>query len=222
MTAFNAIMMRDIVLGFRAGGGAFLTTIFFAIVVLVFAFAVGPDRALMSMIAAPVLWAAALLSTLVSFDRIFQTDFEDGTLDVIVETADLLEVRILAKAAAHWVTSCLPLIIITPLLALLLSLPSGTWAPLIISLIIGTPALSLIGTLVAGLTVSLRRVNILITILAMPLFTPALIFGVGAGRTSGFSDPAFAPALLLLGACVLISLIMAPLAGAAAIRANLD
>ena len=116
----------------------------------------------------------------------------------------------------------MPLIIITPLLSFLLSLPASSWAPLLISLIIGTPALALIGTLVAGLTVSLRRANILITILAMPLFTPALIFGVGAGRAAGLNDPTFTPSLLLLCACVLVSLIIAPIAGAAAIRANLD
>jgi len=222
MTAFLAIISRDVALGFRAGGGALLAAMFFALMILMFALAVGPDKALLSVVAAPILWAAALLAALVSFDRIFQADYEDGTLDTLVETADMLEMRVLAKALAHWIATCLPLIVLTPLLALMLNLPGGGFGPLIVSLLIGTPALSLIGALTAALTVTLRRANILVTVLAAPLFTPILIFGVAAAKTTTFADAAFTPAILLLSASALFSLIVAPLGGAAAIRANLD
>ena len=108
MTAFLALIRRDATLGFRAGGGALQTVFFFALTTLVFALAVGPDIALLARLAAPILWASVLLSSLVSLDRIFQADFEDGSLDVLIETADILELRVLAKAVGHWLSACLP------------------------------------------------------------------------------------------------------------------
>ena len=164
------------------------------------------------------------MATLVSFDRIFQADYEDGTLDTLVETSgDARSAGVWPKAVAHWIATCLPLIVLTPLLALMLNLPAGGFGPLIASLIIGTPALSLIGALAAALTVSLRRASILVTVLAAPLFTPVLHLWGRRGQGCGLlADPAFAPAILLLTASALVSLIVAPFAGAAAIRANLD
>jgi len=221
MNAFSAIVVRDIKLAFRSGGGAFLACIFFGLMILLFALAVGPDKALMSRISAPILWTAALLSTLVSFDRIFQADFEDGSLDVIVETLDPLEAAVFAKAAAHWLSTCLPLIILTPALGLMTNLQAQGFTPLFISLLLGTPALSLIGTLSSALTVALRRANILMIILSAPLFSPILIFGVGAANAGAIGDPNYLPMLMLLAAASLVSLIVAPFAGAAAIRVNL-
>ncbi|MCA8896888.1 MAG: heme exporter protein CcmB [Parvularculaceae bacterium] len=222
MNGFLAIISRDVALGFKAGGGTVQTALFFALTALVFAIAVGPDTALLSRIAAPTLWAAALLSALVSLDRIFQADFEDGSLDVIVETADLLEGRVLAKAIAHWIAACLPLILATPVLALLLSLPAQGYWPLVLSLLVGTPALSFIGAISAAVTLSLRRAGVLIAILTAPLYAPALIFGVAAANAGASGAPNFIPSLLFLGAGTLFSMILAPLAGAAAIRFNMS
>jgi heme exporter protein B len=178
--------------------------------------AIGPDAERLSPLAAAILWAGALLSTLISLDRVFQADFEDGSLDVVIETADILELSVLAKAAAHWLSSCLPLIIAAPVIGLLLSLPAEAYRALAVSLLIGTPALSLIGAIAAALTLALRRANILVAILAAPLYAPVLIFGVGAASDTGFAAP-----LLYLAALTLLSIVVAPLAAAAAIRFNM-
>jgi heme exporter protein B len=222
MNAFFAIISRDVALGFKAGGGAFQTALFFALTIMVFAIAIGPDATLLPRIAAPALWAAALLSALVSLDRIFQADYEDGSLDVFVETSDLLEMRVLAKAIAHWISACLPLIAVTPLLGVLLNLPAAGLAPLVASLLIGTPALSLIGAISAAVTLSMRRAGVLVSILTTPLYAPTLIFGVGAAVAGADGAPGFVPSLLFLAAASVFSFIIAPLAGAAAIRFNMS
>lgn len=222
MSAFAAIIGRDLKLAFRTGGGGLQTVVFFALVALVFALAIGPDIAALSRLAAPILWAGALLSALVSLDRIFQADFEDGSLDVLIETADVLELRVLAKALAHWLSSCLPIIVAAPLVAILLNLPSEGFWPLLASLVLGTPALSLIGAIAAALALAMRRASVLMSILAAPLYAPALIFGVAAAEAGAAASPGYLPALMLLGAVSLGALIVAPLAGAAAIRFNLS
>jgi len=222
MNAFLAIIARDVALGFKAGGGAMQTALFFALTVMVFAIAIGPDQTLLPRIAAPALWAAALLSALVSLDRIFQADFEDGSLDVVVETTDLLELRVLAKAIAHWLSACLPLIVATPLLGVLLNLPAAGLGPLVLSLLIGTPALSLIGAISAAVTLSMRRASVLVSILTTPLYAPALIFGVSAAMSGAEGAAGFVPSLLFLAATSVFSFILAPIAGAAAIRFNMS
>lgn len=222
MSAFAAIVSRDMVLGFRAGGGALQTAIFFALTALIFALAIGPDADRLPAVAAPILWSGALLSALISLDRIFQADFEDGSLDVLVETSDLLEMTVLAKALAHWLSACLPLIVVSPALGILLNLPPEGYWPLIGSLAVGTPALSLIGAVAAALTLAMRRANILISMLAAPLYAPVLIFGVAAAEAGLRGDTSYAPAMLFLGASTLFSLIVAPLAAAAAIRFNMN
>lgn len=219
MSAFAAIVSRDVALAFRAGGGGVQGVLFFALAALIFAFAIGPDAGRLSSLAAPVLWACALMATLATLDRIFQADAEDGALDVLVETADPLELAFLAKALAHWLTASLPLIVAAPLLAVMFNLPAEGFAPLIVSLLVGTPALSLIGALGGALGLSLRRGGVLIAVLVAPLYAPALIFGVAAAKAG---DPAALPALMFLGAVTLFSLIVAPLAGAAAIRFNMS
>ena len=221
MTVLWAIVERDVRLGFRSGGGAALSAVFFALVVLIFALAIGPNPNTQSAVAAAAIWAGAVLSTLISFDQLFQADYEDGSLDVLAESTASLEVVIIAKAIAHWITSGLPLLISAPLFGVMLNLPGDAMAPLMASLLIGGPGLSLIGGLVAAATVTLRRANVLVTLLSAPLFTPMLIFGVGAAQSGALDDPRFAPAMMLLAASVLVSLIVAPIAGAAAIRANL-
>ncbi|MEL7486115.1 MAG: heme exporter protein CcmB [Pseudomonadota bacterium] len=221
MGGFVAILQRDLTLSIRAGGGAALSIAFFFLMILIFSLSFGPDPQSLSTIAAPAVWTAAILSAFVSFDRIFQDDFEDGGLDVIAETTDFLEGAFIAKTAAHWLTTAAPIILLTPAASAMLALGDGRLAPLMASLLVGTPALSLIGAFAAALTVSLRRAGVLVTILSAPLFTPLIIFGVEAANAERLSSPDFAPAMMFLGAYGLVCLIVAPFAGAAAIRANL-
>lgn len=222
MSGAAATIARDVVVAYRAGGGAFSGAVFFALVAVLFAFAVGADRPLLARLAAPILWTAALLATLVSLDRLFQADAEDGALDVLVETSDSLALAVAAKAAAHWLTTAAPLLLVAPLLGVLLNLPRAGFAPLLLSLAIGTPGLSLVGALAAALTLSLKRAGVLAALLAAPLFTPVLIFGVGAAEAGAAGAGNYGAILMLQGAATLFALAVAPLAGAAAIRSNLS
>jgi heme exporter protein B len=218
MNAFSAILARDISLAFRAGGGGAQTALYFVLVAVLFAFAIGPDRAALSELASPVIWATALLAAMLSLDRIFQADYEDGTLDIIVATSDMLTTRVAAKIAAHWLSCAAPLLAAAPLVALLLNLSAERLGPLLLSLLVGTPALSCIGAVSAALTLPLRRAGVLVAILSAPLYAPTLIFGVAAASASEPSSPA----LLLLGANALLAAAIAPIAAAAAIRFNLS
>ena len=222
MRPFAALVVRDVTLAFRAGGGSLQAVVFFALVVLIFSFAVGPDIALLNRIAAPVLWAAALLATLISLDQIYRADREDGSLDVLVETSDFLAVAALAKAVAHWIATSLPLIAAVPLLGLMLNISPDALGPLMLSLLAGTPALALIGSFAAALAVSLPRANLLISIVVSPLYVPVLVFGAGAAGAGGFDAPQLWANLMLLSATTLLAAVVAPVAAAAALRANLD
>lgn len=222
MSALSAIILRDLQLAFRAGGGSFQAVGFFSIVCILFTLAVGPDIALITEIAGPVLWTGALLATLISLDQIYRADREDGSLDVIAATSEELALTAAAKAAAHWLSTGLPLILATPLLAILLNLTADAYFPLLMSLLIGTPGLSLIGSFAAALTVSLPRASLLISIIVSPLYIPILIFGAGAASAGAAGDPQFAANLKLLGAATLFAAVTAPLASAVALRSNLD
>lgn len=222
MSALSAIIARDLRLAFRAGGGSLQAVAFFSVVCVLFALAVGPDIPLISRIAAPVLWTGALLATLISLDQIYRADREDGSLDVIIATSDELALTAAAKAAAHWLSTGLPLVIATPLLAILMNLERDAYFPLLVSLLIGTPGLSLVGSFAAALTVALPRASLLISIIVSPLYIPILIFGAGAASAGAAGDPQFAANLKLLGAATLFAAVTAPLASAAALRSNLD
>ena len=222
MTGLRALMLRDIRLAFRAGGGAFQAVMFFSLIGVLFALAVGPDLQLISKIAIPVLWAGALLATQISLDQIWRADREDGSLDMLVETSEFLSLTAMAKAFAHWVSTASPILVATPLIGLLLNLELRALGPLMISLLIGTPGLSLIGGFAGALTVSLPRAHLLISILVSPLYVPILIFGTGAATAGAQGDPQFGPNLMLLAACTLFAAIISPLASAAALRSNLD
>lgn len=222
MTGRAAIVLRDVRLAFRAGGGSFQAVAFFSVVCVLFALAAGPDLTLMSRIAAPVVWTAALLATLISLDQVYRADREDGSLDVIIATSDELAMTAAAKAAAHWLSTGAPILVATPLLAILMNLDADAYPPLLLSLVIGTPALSLIGSFAAALTVSLPRASLLIALIVSPLYIPILIFGAGAASAGAAGDPQFAANLQLLGAATLFAAVTAPLASAAALRSNLD
>jgi heme exporter protein B len=217
----TALIGRDLVLAFRQGGGGLLAVGFFAVVAILFPFGVGPEPALLGRIAAGVLWVAALLASLLSLDRLFQADLEDGSLDQLALGPLPLELVVLGKCLAHWLTTGLPLVLAAPVLAALLNLDQAAWPVLLAALALGTPALSLIGAIGAALTVGVRRGGVLLSLLVLPLTVPVLIFGVAAveAAATGFSPR---PHLLLLGGTGLFALVLAPWAGAAALRLSLD
>lgn len=216
MNLLRALIHRDVRLAWRAGGGAGLGVAFFILASLLFAFAVGAERSLLSRLAPPIIWTAMLLSALIGLDRIFETDAEDGGLDDLAQAAPSLSFIVLAKAAAYFLTAGAPILIAAPAMALLLNLPSESFSALMASLLIGAPGLCLMATLCAALTFGLRRADALAFLLAAPLLTPFLIFGVGAAAIDGVSER------MLLAAATLFALILTPLAGAAALRFNLE
>jgi len=219
MNAFFALVLRDIRLATRAGGGALLAVIFFAAVAALVPLGVGPDLKLLGRIAGGVLWVAAVLAALLSLDRVFQSDFEDGSLDVIVLGPLPLEAVALAKMCAHWLTTGLPLTVLSPVLALLFNMPAQGYDALLASLALGTPAISAIGAIGAGLTLSVRRGGLILPLLILPLISPAVIFGAGAILASldGLANGAFP----LLAAFSFVSVLLSPFAAAAAVRLNL-
>ncbi|HEV8678727.1 MAG TPA: heme exporter protein CcmB [Stellaceae bacterium] len=222
MTApFLGLLRRDLLLSLRQGGEVGLVLGFFVLAVLLFPFGVGPEPALLGRIGAGIIWVAALLAAVVSLDRLFAADYADGGLDLIALSPAPLEVAVLAKVAAHWLTTGLPLTVISPVLAVFVDLDPAAIPVLTLGLLIGTPALSLLGAIAAALTLGARRPGILVSLLVLPLYLPSLIFGAGAIEGILAAEGARAN-LLLLGAVTLFALPLAPLAAAAALRQALD
>ena len=204
----------------RAGGGFGLGLAFFLILATLIPFGVGPQPDVLASIAPGVLWVGALLSCLLSLERIFALDFEDGALDLMASSPLPLEGIVTAKSLAHWLTTGLPLVVAAPLLGLMLNLPSQSYGWLLMSLLIGTPALSVIGAFGAALTVGLKRGGLLISLLVLPLYVPTLIFGADVIRRAGQELNASVPAFMLAGLTLGAVAIM-PFASAAALRAGL-
>jgi heme exporter protein B len=219
MTAFRALLIRDMRLAFRAGGGASLAAAFFALVSALVPFGVGADLLLLGRIAGGVLWVSAALAALLSLDRLFQADYEDGSLDVLMLSPLQLEAASAAKILAHWLTTGLPLVVLSPVLGLLLNLPAPGYVALIGSLMIGTPALSGVGAIGAALTLSIRRGGLILALIVLPLITPALIFGAGAVMDA--LDGTGRGAFLFLAAFSVAAVALSPFASAAAVRLNL-
>nr|WP_263480875.1 heme exporter protein CcmB [Pseudosulfitobacter pseudonitzschiae] len=214
------MLVRDLRLALRAGGGFGLGLAFFLIVVVLVPFSVGPQPELLGRIAAGVLWLAALLACLLSLDRILALDFEDGTLDVLATAPLPLEAALSVKALAHWLTTGVPLVVAAPVLAVLLNLPAAGYGGLVLSLLLGTPALSVIGTFGAALTVGIKRGGLLLSLLVLPLYVPTLIFGAEAARRSADGLDATTPLLMLAGISAGVLALM-PFASAAVLRVNL-
>ena len=214
------LLIRDIRLAVRAGGGFGLALAFFLIVVVLVPFGVGPERDILARIAPGILWVGALLACLLSLDRLFATDYEDGSLELLATAPLPLEALVLTKAAAHWLTTGLPLTLAAPIFALLLHLPTTAYGTLVLSLAIGTPALSVIGAFGAAVTVGLKRGGLLLSLLVLPLYVPTLIFGAEAVRRAAEDLPGATPTLLLT-LITLGSIAILPFAGAAALRVNL-
>jgi heme exporter protein B len=218
MSAFTALAMRDMKLALRAGGGATLALVFFGLVATLFAFGVGADQVLLSRIAGGVLWVAATLATFLSLDRLFQADYEDGSLDVLALSPLSLEKVAIAKILAHWLTTGLPLVVLSPILGIMLNLPAPAYGALAASLAVGTPALSGVGAIGAALTLSVRRGGLILALIVLPLITPTLIFG--AGVVAGAIDGADRGAFLFLTAFSVAAVGLSPFAAAAAVRLN--
>jgi heme exporter protein B len=219
MKSFNALLVRDIRLSVRLGGGAALVLAFFAMVATLVPLGVGSDLNLLSLIGGGILWVAAILASLLSLDRLFQADFEDGSLDLIVLSPLSLEAMITAKATAHFLTTGLPLAVISPLLGLLFGIPSENFGLLFLSLLIGTPAISGLGAVGAGLTLGIRRGGLILPFILLPLLSPLVVFGAAAFvPDAGGSAQA---SLLLLAAFSLFTTALSPFVAAAAVRLNL-
>ncbi|MFU8777253.1 MAG: heme exporter protein CcmB [Roseovarius sp.] len=216
-----SLLLRDIRLAMRAGGGFGLGLSFFLIVVVLVPFGVGPQSALLTVIAPGILWLGALLACLLSLDRILALDWEDGSLDLLATSPLPMEGIVSVKALAHWLTTGLPLVAAAPVLGLLLNLSEAGYKWLIISLFLGTPALSVIGTFGAALTVGLKRGGLLLSLLVLPLYVPTLIFGAEVARRGAEGFDVTTPLLMLAGiTCGTIALL--PFASAAVLRVNLS
>ncbi len=220
MRAARSLFLRELRLALRIGGGGPMGVGFFLLVVTLTPLGAGGEAEILARIAGGVLWVAALLACLLSLDRLFQADHEDGTLDLMLLSPLPLEAQVAVKALAHWVTTGLPLLAVAPVLAITLQLPWSAYGALVLSLAVGTPGLSLVGAVGAAIAVGVRRGGLLLSLLVLPLWVPALVFGAKAIERAGLGlDPA--PPLMLLGAVTLASAALGPFAAAAALRVNL-
>jgi heme exporter protein B len=222
MTALSALLIRDMRLAVRVGGGALIGVLFFLIVVTLTPFAIGPDLALLARIGPAILWLGALLASLLALDRLIAADFEDGSLDLILTARVPLELTVATKAIAHWLTTGLPLVIAAPLLGLLLNLSPAATGAVALTLLAGTPALTFIGLIGAALTVALRRGGLLLAVLVLPLTIPVLIFGVAASNAAIIGPTPFEIPFTILCALTLMSIVVGPFAAAAALRQGAD
>jgi len=220
-TALGQIVLRDLRLALRQGADAVMVLMFFVITVTLFPLGVGPEANLLARMAPGVIWVAALLATMLSLDRLFEHDYEDGSIELLILSPVPLEAAVLAKVAAHWLLTGLPLIVASPLLALLLNMHADGYPTLIAAMLLGTPVCSLIGAVGGALTLGARRGGVLVSLLVLPLFVPVLIFGVAAveAAVAGLSPR---PHLLLLGALLAAALPLAPWAAAAALRQSAE
>lgn len=218
---FLALLRRDLKLAARQGNTSALAVMFFIVTVSLFPLGVGPELAILERIGAGVIWVAALLAALITLDRIFQADFEDGNLDLLALGGLPLAYTALAKIVAHWLSTGVPLVIASPLLALLMNMAPGGFATLIIAMALGTMTLSLVGAVGAALTVSVRRGGVLLSLLVLPFNVPVLIFGVAAIDAAALGQDAM-PYLMILGGFSMLALALAPLAAGAALRLSLE
>jgi heme exporter protein B len=221
MSAFWHLVSRDLAIAWREGGAIGVTLGFYLIVVAMVPLGLGPDLNLLSRIAPGVLWVALLLAALLSMGRLFETDFEDGSLEVLATGPLPLEAVAAAKCLAHWLVTGVPLTVLSPVLGLLLNLPPEGYGVLVATMLAGTPAVSFIGAVGAALTLRARRTGLLLGFLMLPLFVPTLLFGISAVEAALLGTGAFTASFLILVAISLASIVLAPLAAAAALRFQL-
>jgi heme exporter protein B len=216
--AFLALIARDLKLAGRVGGSGALGLVFFLMLVTVAPFALGPDLNLLARIGPAILWLAAVLATLIGLDRLFQADEEDGSLDLMLASSLPLELVVLAKCIAHWLTTGLPLALAAPFFGLLVALTPAAMLATSATLLVGTPALTFIGAAGAALTASIQRGGLILAILVLPLMIPTLIFGVSAAMTATGGSVPFLTPFLVVAALTLGSAVVGTIGAAAALR----
>ncbi len=221
MSAFAIIVGRELRLALRQSGDSAVVVMFFVLAAVLFPFGLGPEPNLLARMAPGVVWVMALLAAMLSFERLFLADYEDGTLEQLALGPAPLALVALAKALAHWLTTGVPLLLAAPLIGVLYHLPADGYAPLMVSMILGTPTISLIGTVGAALTLGARRGGVLLSLLVLPLVVPVLIFGAGAVDAAIGGFPV-RPQLMVLGAILLAALALCPWAAAAGVRQALE
>ena len=221
MRSALALLRRDVVLAWREGGAIGTALGFYLVVVAITPLGLGPDLKLLSRVAPGVLWVALLLASLLSADRIFHNDYEDGTLDALAMGSLPLPLVAAIKSLAHWITTGIPLTLLAPVLGLLLNLPIDAFPLLTLAMLAGTPAVSFVAAIGASLTLGLRRSGVLVALLVLPLYVPVLIFGVGAVSAASVGLQSPWPPFLMLCALSLASMVLAPIASAAALRSAL-
>jgi len=222
MTPLAALLVRDMRIAVRVGGGALMGVLFFLVVVALTPFAIGPDLVLLKRIGPAILWLAALLASLLALDRLFAGDHDDGSLDLILMGRAPLELVVAVKGFAHWLTTGLPLVICAPLIGLLLNIDLPAEGALMLTLLVGTPALTFIGLIGAAIAVTLRRGGLLLAIIVLPLTVPVLIFGVAAANAAIAGPVPFGTPFTFLCALTLASLVIGPFAAAAALRQEME
>jgi heme exporter protein B len=220
VNAALALLRRDIALAFREGGAIGVALGFYLMVIAIAPFGLGPDINLLARVAPGLLWIALLLAALLSADRIFHNDYEDGSLDVLAMGPVPLAAVAASKSLAHWVTTCVPLALLAPVLGLLLNFPIDAIPLLVLTMLVGTPAISFIASIGASLTLGLRRSGLLLALLVLPLDVPVLIFGASTISTALTGPGSPWPPFLMLCAISLASIVLAPIAAAAALRTS--
>jgi len=220
-TGFRTVLWRDLLLAFRQRSQLANPVLFFVVVTSLFPLAISPNADTLRLIAPGVIWVAALLATLLSLENLFRSDFDDGSLEQLLVSGQPLGLMVLAKVAAHWLTTAVPLIVCSPLLALMLHIPVEATPVLVMTLLLGTPVLSLVGAIGVGLTVGLRRGGALLSLLVLPLYIPVLIFGANAVDVASAGLDVTGQ-LYILGAMLALALTLAPLAAAACLRITVN
>ncbi|MXS83387.1 heme exporter protein CcmB [Nitrosomonas oligotropha] len=218
---FMWIIKRDLLLAVRRQADVLTTLFFFIIVVSLFPLSVGPEMNMLRTMAPGVVWVAALLASMLSLGRMFSNDYLDGTLEQMLLSPQSLSLLVLGKAAAHWLVTGVPLVLMAPVLGIQYDLPGEALLVLTAALLLGTPVLSLIGAIGAALTLGLRGGGVLVSLLVLPLYIPVLIFGAGAVEAN-MSGMEFDAHLSLIGAFLLVSVVFAPWAAASALRVSLE
>lgn len=221
MKRFFLIVRRDLRLALRQGADSMLVVAFFVLTAILFPLGVGPDPAVLARISAGVIWVTALLASMLSLERLFQADYEDGNLDLLGLAPTPMIAVVLAKCLAHWLTTGLPLMVAAPILALLLNMSAGGLATLMLAMVLGTPALTLIGAIGAALILGARRGGVLLSLLILPLYIPVLVFGVGAVEAA-VAETGARPHLQILAGLLLAALALGPWAATAALKQALE
>lgn len=219
--AFNATLVKEVVISFRNRGDLANPLIFFLCIIVFVPLGISPEGRVLAGLAPGMIWIVALLATLLSLDRLFQGDFDDGSLEQTLVSGQSMYWLVIAKVLVHWLVTGLPLTLLAPVLGLMMSLPVEGYGALMLSLFLGTGCLSLIGSIGAALTVALRRGGLLLSLIIMPLYVPVLIFGSAVVRNAIDNAP-IAGQVSILGGFFILSLVLAPLAAAGALRININ